>query len=343
MNIADVSSNLDSSVSGEEVSEGTDSVSRNSAQDSQSKAAESESSPGNSSVISQKDADSSQNMSSDAALSLEDQVSQLTEKKRVLLMSMLALKGQNGAESDASFSRNVDVLERSFREIEQENACFSETLQRFRDVLAENREHENESGEESIVSKLKGEIQRLDARVEASRSQGLSFEKDNSKVEAILSCARHEERISELEMEIYRLHEEKKSLLSSIVRLQADPNFTLSDDVNDSDLTNDNDVIDNTILNNDNISDSLAKKDIAVVARDTVSTSQGDDGIASEHHPLVKTYSRDEEVQVNMNREDIYGLLGFLQRDLDKLKTAFDEEGLKRSGNEDTSAHGECS
>ncbi|XP_028400449.1 golgin subfamily B member 1-like isoform X2 [Dendronephthya gigantea] len=298
MNLADVSSNLDNTMNSEEVPGNTDKVSENGPQANQSKVPESESSLGNSSVISQKDADSS--LGSEAALSLEDQVSQLTEKKRVLLMSMLALKGENGSESDSSFSRNVEVLERSFREIEQENACFSETLQRFRDVLGEKCEHENESGDVSVVTKLRDEIQRLDARFEACRTQGTSFEKDNTKLEAILSCARHEERISELEMEIYRLHEEKKSLLSSIVRLQTDPNFTLSDDVNDSDLINDNDVIkDNTVLNNNNANDSLAKKDIGVVAGDTASTSQGNDGIAGVHNSLVKTYSRDEEVQIS--------------------------------------------
>ncbi|CAB4020312.1 Hypothetical predicted protein [Paramuricea clavata] len=138
-------------------------------------------------------------------------------------------------------------------------------------------------------------------------------------------------------MEIYRLHEKKKSLLSSIVRLKSDPNFTLNDKVNESDIINISDVMVDDVTkvgddNNTDLIDSVQRpsmKDSAV--SDSASGSLGTDWVKKIHNPLVKTPSRDEEVQVNMSREDVYGMLGFLQRDLDKLRTALDQKGSARS------------
>lgn len=357
-NFADVSSNLDNSKNGKDISGNADNVSKNITQGYQCTTAESENglfenSGVNSHNNSRNDADNSQNLSGEAVRCLEEKVTQLSEEKRVLLLSMQTLTSQwtsreNCSENESSFSQNVTVLERNLREVEQENACLCETLQRIHNVLEEEGKHENNNEREDKILKLKDEIQRLDGRVEASKFRSSTSEENKTNA----GCTRHEERISELEMEIYRLHEEKKSLLSSIVRLQTDPNFTLSDDANDSDVINNSDVTDSNVTNDDvtnidgdvvDVVRSPSMKDVAVSAGYSDGASLGDDGFKTIHSPLVKKTSRDEEIQVNMSREGISGLLGYLQRDLDKLRTALDEEGIagNKQEKEDAAVHGE--
>jgi hypothetical protein len=338
MNFADVSSNIENSTLGEDIPRNTDSVSKN---PNQCDTTESGDGLDISDATSQSDnsnsnnGDNSQNrFDVKRVRGLEDKVRQLTDEKGVLLLSMQTLTSQwasraDCSESDGPLSRNVSVLEANLREVEQENVCLSETLQRIRNVLEEECDHENNNEQEDKILKLKDELQRLDGMVEASGSR--NFGEDNARANIV--CARHKERISELEMEIYRLHEEKKSLLSSIVRSRADPNFTLSDDVNESDINTSDVMVDD--VTNGSVTDDIGVIQKPFVQDSAVSVVDSDmesnDGGKQIHSPLVKTVSRDEEVQVNMSREDIYGLLGFLQRDLDKLKTALDQDGIARS------------
>ena len=357
-NFADVSSNLDNSKNGKDISGNADNVSKNITQGYQCTTAESENGLSENSGVNShnnscNDADNSQNLSGEAVRCLEEKVTQLSEEKRVLLLSMQTLTSQwtsreNCSENDSSFSQNVTVLERNLCEVEQENACLCETLQRIHNVLEEEGKHENNNEREDKILKLKDEIQRLDGRVEASKFRSSTSEENKTNA----GCTRHEERISELEMEIYRLHEEKKSLLSSIVRLQTDPNFTLSDDANDSDVINNSDVTDSNVTNDDvtnvdgdvvDVVRSPSMKDVAVSAGYSDGASLGNDGLKTIHSPLVKKTSRDEEIQVNLSREGISGLLGYLQRDLDKLRTALDEEGIagNKPEKEDAAVHGE--
>ena len=336
-NLTDVSLNLEDSKNGEGISGSADGASDNIDQSTIAGSENSFEISGNSGVNSQNDnnnsndGDNSQNLSGEALQSLEEKVVQLTEEKRVLLLSMQTLTSQwasreNCSESDSSF---VTALETNLREVEQENACLSETLQRIRNVLEEEREHENNNEQEDKILKLKDELQRLDEKFEASRSRSFTFGDDNVKTDA--GCERHEERISELEMEIYRLHEEKKSLLSSIVRLKTDPNFTLSDEINESDIINISDVMVDAVTNGGDANNTDVIDSVQQPSTKDTAVSERDSGVRRIHNPLVKTASRDEEVQVNMSREDVYGLLGFLQRDLDKLRTALDQEGIARS------------
>lgn len=349
-NLADVSTNLDISKNGEDISRNAPNISNKayqSATDESGNSLDTSVNSKNEDDNSHNDADNSQNLGNDAVRSLEEKVAQLMEEKRVLLLSIQTLTNQwasreNNSENDNTFSGNVAALE-------QENACLSQTLQRIRDVLEDEREQGNDVGQEDKILKLKDEIQRLDEKLEISRCRSQTFEEGN--LEKNSSCARHEERISELEMEVYRLHEEKKSLLSSIVRLQSDPNFTLSDDINDSDVTNSSDVIGDDITNDgDNnlevTNEAIQKpsmKDTAVGTGGSDGTTVGKGGIIRMHNPLIKSVSVDEEVQVNMSREGIYGLLGYLQRDLDKLRKAFDQEEIagNKTEKENTSVHGE--
>ena len=355
-NLADVSSNLDNSKIGEDISGNVDNVSRNinrygtagsgdSLIISGAKSQNDNSNSKNDGDISQNpDGDNCQNRNGETKQSLEEKVIQLTEEKRVLLLSMQTLTGQwasraDCSESDSSFSRNVTVLEANLREVEQENACLSETLQRIRDVLEEEREHGNNNEQEDKILKLKEELKHLDAKVKTDRSRNFTVEQEIAKANAV--CARYEARISELEMEIYRLHEEKKSLLSSIVRVQTDPNFTLSDDVNESSVINASDVMLDDVTNGSG-TDAVQRPSMIDSMVDC-SGGAGNDDVRRMYNPLEKTVSRDEEVQVNMNREDIYGLLGFLQRDLDKLRTALDQDGIARSKAEKDGINGKHS
>ena len=348
-NLADVSTNLDISKNGEDISGNSPNVSKDiheSNADESGNSLDISVNSKNEDNDSRKDGDNSQNLGDEAVRTLEEKVAQLMEEKRVLLLSIQTLTNQwasreNFSENDNTFSGNVAALE-------QENACLSQTLQRIRDVLEDEREQENDVGEEGKILKLKDEIQRLDEKLEINRCRSLTLEEGNLETNGTSCCARHEERISELEMEVYRLHEEKKSLLSSIVRLQTDPNFTLSDDTHDSDLMNGSDIIGDDVTNgsdNNNLV-AMSRPPMQDTAVDTVgsdATTVGKDGVIRMHSPLVKTASVDEEVQVNMNREGIYGLLGHLQLDLDKLKTAFDQEGIagNKAEKENTSVHGE--
>ena len=363
-NLADVSSNLDNSKIGEDISGNVDNVSRNinrygtagsgdSLNISGAKSQNDNSNSKNDGDNSQNpdgdnsqnpDDDNSQNRDGETKQSLEEKVIQLTEEKRVLLLSMQTLTGQwasraDCSESDSSFSRNVTVLEANLREVEQENACLSETLQRIRDVLEEEREHGNNNEQEDKILQLKEELKHLDAKVKTDRSRNFTVEQEIAKANAV--CARHEARISELEMEIYRLHEEKKSLLSSIVRVQTDPNFTLSDDVNESSVINTSDVMLDDVTNGSG-TDAVQRPSMIDNMVDC-SSGAGDDDVRRIHNQLEKTVSRDEEVQVNMSREDIYGLLGFLQRDLDRLRRALDKDGIARSKAEKDGINGKHS
>ena len=346
-NFADVSSNLDNSKAGEDISGHADNVSGNinlygTAESGDgldvagAKSQNDNSNSNNDGDSSQNpDGGNSQNPDGETKQSLEEKVIQLAEEKRVLLLSMQTLTSQwatraDCSESDSSFSRNVTALEANLHEVEQENAFLSETLQRIRNVLEEEHEHENNSEQADKILKLKQELQHLDTKVKVCGSRNCTIDQDIARANAV--CARHEARISELEMEIYRLHEEKKSLLSSIVRVQTDPNFTLSDDVNESSVTNTSDVMLDDVTNGSvtDVVDAVQRPSMMDNVVD-YGGGAGYDDLGRIHNPLVKTVSRDEEVQVNMSREDIYGLLGYLQRDLDKLRTALDQDGIARS------------
>ena len=355
-NLADVSTNLDISKNGDNILEKAPDVSNEITKAYECAAGESGDSldisvnSRNEDDNSSKDADNSQKLGDNAVRNLEVKVSQLMEEKRVLLLSIQTLTNQlasreTGSENESTFLGNVSALE-------QENTCLSQTLQRIRDVLEDERELENEAGQEGMILKLKNEIRRLDEKLEVSGCRSLTFQEGNLQANGPPGFARHEERIAELEMEVYRLHEEKKSLLSSIVRLQTDPNFTLSDDINDSDIMSSSDALGDDVINGVEIN-SLevinetaqrpVMKDTAVNAAGSDGTTVDKDDVAKMHGPLVKTASVDEEVQVNISREGIYGLLGYLQRDLDKLRTAFDQEGIggNKAEKESTSTHGE--
>ncbi|CAB4020313.1 Hypothetical predicted protein [Paramuricea clavata] len=172
-NSLDVSLYLENSKNGEDISRNADGFSDNMNQNTVA---------GNSEISGEKsqndnnnsnDGDNSQNLSGEALQSLEEKVFQLTEEKRVLLLGMQTLTSQwtsreNCPESDSSA---VTVREANLREVEQENACLFETLQRIRNVLDDEREHENNNGQEDKILKLKDEIQRLDEKVEANRSR----------------------------------------------------------------------------------------------------------------------------------------------------------------------------
>lgn len=353
--MADVSTNLDISKNGEDISGKAPDVSNGITKTYEGAADESGDSldisvnSRNEDDNSSKDADNSQKFGDNAVRNLEVKVTQLMEEKRVLLLSIQTLTNQlasreTGSENENTFLGNVAALE-------QENTCLYQTLQRIRDVLEDERELENAAGQEGKILKLKDEIQRLDENLEISRCRSLTFQEGNPQANGPPACARHEERISELEMEVYRLHEEKKSLLSSIVRLQTDPNFTLSDDINDSDVMSSSDAVGDDVTNGVEINNlgvineaqRPAMKDTAVNTAGSDGTTVGKDDVTRMHCPLVKTASVDEEVQVNISREGIYGLLGYLQRDLDKLRTAFDQEGIggNKAEKESTSTHGE--
>lgn len=335
-------------------------------------------------------ANDSENVKGDAIRSLEDKVTQLMEDKRVLLLSMQTLTSQwaSRRESSAENGNARGNVETNSRELEQEKARLSETLERMRNVLEEGQQESNNNIEllQEKMLKLKREIQRLDDNVEAREFESLSSEENLPMIVVTSCCTRHEERISELEMEIYRMHEEKKSLLSSIVRLQTDPNFTLSDDVIDcSDVNggsvvldndevvangdfsdvNDYDVCSGDVKNHDDSSNEhfsdgvvdsdfvnqyliqetkIASSDAAVNVKDSEGTLVDKEGVKNTHVLLTKTTSRGDEVQVNMSREDVNGLLGNLQRDLDILRAALEQGGMPGSSKEeeDSKVHGEC-
>ena len=355
-NLADVSTNLDVSKNREDISRKAPEVSNDitkkyeGAADVSGDSLDISVNSRNEDDNSSKDADNFQKLGDDAVRNLEVKVTQLMEEKRVLLLSIQTLTNQlasreTNSENENTFSGNVAALE-------QENTCLSQTLQRIRDVLEDERELENAAGQEGKILKLKDEMQRLDEKLEISRCRSLAFQEGNLQANGPVGCARHEERISELEMEVYRLHEEKKSLLSSIVRLQTDPNFTLSDDINDSDVMSSSDAVGDDVTNGVEINNLEVTKETAQrpVMKDTAVNTAGSDGttvgkddVTRMHGPLVKTASVDEEVQVNISREGIYGLLGYLQRDLDNLRTAFDQEGIggNKAEKESTSTHGE--
>ena len=268
-----------------------------------------------------------------AVRSLEEKVLELTEEKRVLLLSMQTLTGRRGSrdlasaspDNDSSFSRNLLVMEKNLREIENENAHYVETFQRMRDVLEDddNERISDEHRDSSKISRLKDEIQRLDEKAGAEK-KSVEPDEDSFKGEEFLSRARHEERISELEKEVARLHDEKKSLLSSIIRLQTDPNFTFSDDVTEDDVTG-QDSLDSPVKG---VKQAVALDDVDGTAEETpLSAPIATDGVGSSSPLVARSSSRDEEVQVNINSEDLGGLLGYLERDLDRLKTALHQQG----------------
>lgn len=268
----------------------------------------------------------SQERDEEVVRGLEEKVVHLVEEKRILLMNMQTLTGHRrsrdlastSSENDLAVPQDFLVLEKSLREIENENSKFLETFQCIRDVLKndEDVEGSEEHRDSFKISKLKGEIERL-SRERAESSRRSSAVEDGVQGEVFASfCARHEGRISELQNEVNRLHDEKKSLLSAIIRLQTDPNFTFSEDVTD-----------------DNVSVSCLESPV----KDMMQAMQVDDedgpGASeaisghSEANGLVSTrLFRDEEVQVNINSQDVGGLLGYLERDLGRLRNALSQQ-----------------
>lgn len=290
---------------------------------------------------------------------LEDKVAQLLEEKRVLLQSMQLLNNQRESSvGSATESESSAVVKAECTDIfttEQRYTCLADTLQKMRKLLAEQHEHENDENDETL-SKLKNELKCLDEKL----TEGHSTQKyDIQKTDVEVNSVHNDRRISELEMEIYRLHEEKKSLLSIIVRLQSDPNFTLSDDVNDSsvvsmcdvmvkndtthnDDTKEDDIITTKELHLSNIHESFTPLENEVILEDGCSTSKDEVHCATSDDNFLARTLRDEGVQVNINRDDVRGLLGYLEQGLDKLRNALDDGNLieTKPQNEETLFHG---
>ena len=262
--------------------------------------------------------------------SLEEKVTHLTEEKRILLLNMQTLTGQRRStsrdlpstsfENDSFATQNTPALVKNLREIESENAQFVETFRRIREVL-ENDEDvagSDEHRDSFKISKLKGEMQRLSEKGESSRGSNATVE-EKSLGEVFASCARHEERISELEKEVNRLHDEKKTLLSTIIRLQTDPNFTFSDDVTDDDDSRSS--LESPVKD---MMQAMAVDDEDGPGVAEAVPSHAD--AATSSSPMLTRSFRDEGVQVTGNNQDLGGLLGYLERDLDRLRNALSQQ-----------------
>ena len=262
--------------------------------------------------------------------SLEEKVTHLTEEKRILLLNMQTLTGQRRStsrdlsstsfENDSFATQDTPALVKNLREIESENAQFVETFQRVREVLENDEDGAggDEHRDSFKISKLKGEMQRLSEKAEPSRGSGATVE-ERSLGDVFASCPRHEERISELEKEVNRLHDEKKTLLSTIIRLQTDPNFTFSDDVTDDDDSRSS--LESPVKD---MMQAMAADDEDEPGVTEAVPSHAD--AATSCSPMLTRSFQDEGVQVTANNQDLGGLLGYLERDLDRLRNALSQQ-----------------